>query len=81
VRAYFGVAKRVGFIVNGAIGGFGIGSSSKFTWDAGAYAVIGIGKYVAVHVGYRVLQYEREDNGMDMKLTMSGPQIGLSILF
>ncbi|MHC4953336.1 MAG: hypothetical protein ACYTGZ_05555 [Planctomycetota bacterium] len=38
-------------------------------------------KWFGFHVGYRVLQYKRDSDGIDTKMTMQGPMIGFTFVF
>jgi hypothetical protein len=77
------VAKRVSFALGGNLGGFGIGSSSSFTWELTGAAVFQIWEVLHVDVAYRALQFRR--SGTETlpvaKLTMAGPALGLTAAF
>jgi hypothetical protein len=59
------------------VGGFGI--SSNLTWKAEAVIDWQVGKFIALGAGYRLLDYEYEDDdeGFAYKLRQNGPVIFL----
>lgn len=69
----------------GDIGGFGIGSSSRFAWRLNAEIGFRFLHYLTAGLGYRVMSYNtiegegEEENGMD--LTLHGPIIALAVRF
>jgi len=72
---------KVDFRLWGNVGGFGIGSSSDYTWEAGFVTSFLVSRWFGFHVGYRMLQYSRDSGGTDTKLTMQGPIIGFTFVF
>jgi len=72
---------KVDFRLWGNIGGFGIGSSSDYTWEGGFVTSFLVTRWFGFHVGYRMMQYKRESGGIDMKMTMQGPIIGFTFVF
>ena len=63
------------------IGGFGMGDASDTTWQA--YAGIGyrFNDMWAVRAGYRHLTIERNFDGRDITLGLSGPMVGVQVAF
>jgi len=72
---------KVDFRLWGNVGGFGIGNSSDYTWEAGFVTSFLVTRYFGFHVGYRILQYSRESGGTDTELTMQGPIVGFTFVF
>lgn len=75
-------SKTVHLTVQGDIGGFGIGNSSKLYWDFFFANTFKVSKLLSVTAGYRSFQYDREDgSGEDLvksKIKTYGPLIGVS---
>lgn len=74
-----------GFLARGDVGGFGVGSAARFSWQLQPMAVYKVTSRLAVLVGYRVLSYDTtsgtgaELNGEE--LTQHGPMIGAGFHF
>ena len=65
------------FSVRADVGGFGIGDSQEFTWQAQALAGIRLYRHSAFLFGYRWLEFDTIVDGNGQKLLQSGPIIGL----
>lgn len=63
------------------VGGFGIGDASDLTWQA--YGGVGyrINETWALQAGYRYLSIDREFDGNDSTLAISGPILGVQAAF
>ncbi|MHC4939120.1 MAG: hypothetical protein ACYTHK_09145 [Planctomycetota bacterium] len=81
VRWRWRADERLAIALNANIGGFGIGDASRYTWEFGFVLNLGLTKRLWLPLGYRILQYARDDDGVDLKNTMQGPIIGLSFVF
>jgi len=83
--AHFNVTRVVHFFAKGNVGGFGLGDSSDFTWDLGAYASFRIWKYAAIHAGHQALYYDRTagEPGAEVRTKhfMSGLFFGVSFFY
>jgi hypothetical protein len=79
VGARFGmdVTERLGFLVSGDVGGFGLGSSSEFAWNAQGLGSFRIGASGRLWAGYRILDVDRDDGGSSgLDFQFSGPIVG-----
>lgn len=63
------------------VGGFGIGDSSDLSWQAAAIASYSFNDTWSGELGYRFMSIEKEINGFDTTLQLSGPLIGVSARF
>lgn len=63
------------------LGGFGIGNSSRKTWQAVATINYQINDHWSLISGYRHLYIDRDDEGNDYSLEMSGPVLGMNYRF
>lgn len=63
------------------IGGFGIGGSNDFTWEANVGVGWAAAPTVDVDLGYRVLGLHRDEDEVDFDLVFHGPSLGVSIRF
>lgn len=81
VRVHWKINPRAFFVAHFNYGGFGIGEASDYVWDLGFVFSFRIGKGFSVPLGYRALQYSRNDGGVDLTTTMQGPIIGISFTF
>ena len=76
---HFPVTPKVGFLVRGTGGGFGIGDASDYLWDAEFAALFQLTDRLLISAGYRQFKYKREDDGVEQTVSVIGPAIGLSI--
>lgn len=71
--------------VRGDVGGFGIGSASRLTWNFVAVVDYKLSKKVSLDAGYRILDIDySRGSGSDkfaLDAKLKGPVIGLTILF
>jgi opacity protein-like surface antigen len=63
------------------VGGFGIGDSSKLSWQVAGFVNYAFNERWSADVGYRYLSIEKEINDFDTTLELSGPVIGVSARF
>jgi hypothetical protein len=71
------VTERLGFLVSGDVGGFGLGSSSELSWNAQGLGSFRVGDSGRLWAGYRVLDVDRDDGGSSgLDFTFSGPIVG-----
>ncbi|MEM8882506.1 MAG: hypothetical protein AAGD14_00385 [Planctomycetota bacterium] len=77
VRVRWRLAEWLVFSAHANVGGFGLGESSDYAWDVGFVFNIRLARYLSLPIGYRALQYERNE----IKNTLQGPIIGISIVF
>ena len=79
------LSKRVLLALSGNIGGFGIGSSSKFYYDLFYANTFQISKLLALTAGYKSFSYDREDGSgedrVSTRVKTYGPLIGVSFNF
>ncbi len=77
--------ERLGIVLGGDIGGFGIGSASDFTWQALGLLTWRVGEHWSLEGGYRALELRRSSgSGSDkfkIDIQMRGPQLGASYRF
>lgn len=69
----------VGF--RGDIGGFDIGSASKFTWNVLGGIDYQVSDGLSLKVGYRILDVDRVRAGFGLNTQLGGPWIGLGLDF
>jgi len=78
------LSKSVLLGVAGNIGGFGIGNSSKLSWDVTYINTFRVSKLITVSAGYRTFRYKRIDGEGDSRLETSvnafGPMLGVSFV-
>lgn len=71
--------------ITGNIGGFGIGNSSKLSWDFTYANTFKVSNLISVTAGYRAFKYNREDGEGDERLETTvhafGPMLGVSFVF
>lgn len=79
VSLHFPVTTDVGFLVRTTAGGLGIGSASKYLWDAEFMALFRLSSRFLISAGYRQFKYDRNDDDVQQTVTVTGPAIGLSI--
>jgi hypothetical protein len=75
------LSERVAVVVAGNIGGFDIGSASKFTWEALAYLDWRFGETTSLVLGYRALGLDRRKGSAQADITMHGPLLGFVFRF
>ncbi len=65
--------------------GFGIGNSSKISWDFTYVNTFKVSDLISITAGYRTFKYTREDGEGDEKLETTvnafGPLLGVSFVF
>jgi len=85
LKARFILSRSVllGISING--GGFGLGDSSKFSYDFSYVNTFKVSKLISVTAGYRTFRYKREDgegdDKLETKVSAFGPLIGVSFVF
>ena len=79
------IVPKLSFTVRGDVGGFSIGSSSKFTWSAVGTFGYQVCEGGTLHAGYKALDIDYEDGSGDervkLDLQYKGPLIGMSFAF
>lgn len=82
-RIFFSESVLLG--ITGNIGGFGIGNSSKLSWDFTYTNTFKVSNLISVTAGYRTFKYNREDGDGEEKLETAvhafGPLLGVSLIF
>jgi hypothetical protein len=63
------------------VGGFGIGDSSDLSWQVAGILSYRINDRWSTEIAYRYLSVDKELNGRDTTLEISGPAIGISARF
>ena len=63
------------------VGGFGVGSSSKLSWQALVTADYAFSDRLTGRIGYRHMGIDNNSNGLDLDLDLGGPVIGLTWAF
>jgi opacity protein-like surface antigen len=63
------------------VGGFGLGESSDLSWQVAGFVNYAFNERWSADLGYRYLSVEKEINGFDTTLELSGPVIGISARF
>jgi len=85
VETRFVLSKRVLLGVSGDIGGFGIGNSSKLSWDLNYYNTFRITRLINITAGYRSFNFKRSDGEgeetLETKVRVYGPMLGVSFVF
>jgi len=81
VRVRWRISERALLTAHVNAGGFGWGEASDSVWDLGLVLSIRVWKGLSIPLGYRVLTYERSDDGLDLDTTMQGPIVGVSFTF
>jgi len=71
--------QRWAFVAEADIGGFGLGS--EFSWSAMAAVGYRLNRDWGIHLGWRVLDVDRDENDFDFDATLSGPFLALSVTF
>lgn len=84
-KARIFLSKSVLLGITANIGGFGIGNSSKLSWEFIYVNTFKVSNLISVTAGYRTFKYSREDGEGDEKLettvTAFGPLLGVSFVF
>jgi hypothetical protein len=80
LRLHADVTPKVGVTVLGDLGGFGIGSASRFTWQAIGLVTYDLSERWVLQAGYRALGLDR-DAGVHADFVMHGPIIGATFKF
>jgi hypothetical protein len=75
------LSERVSIVVAGNVGGFDIGSASKFSWEALAFLDWRFGETTSLVLGYRALGLDRKKGRAEADITMHGPLLGLIFRF
>jgi hypothetical protein len=70
------LCERVALTASGNVGGFGIGSASKFTWEALVFLNWHFGEKWSLAVGYRGIGLDRSSSTMAADIVIHGPLIG-----
>lgn len=82
-RIFLSRSVLVGLTANA--GGFGIGSSSDFSWDFTYVNTFKVSDLILVTAGYRTIKYNRTDGEGEDELKTSvsafGPLLGVSFVF
>jgi hypothetical protein len=77
--------ERFSFLVGGSVGGFGIGSASKFAWTGTLEGSWHFGEHWSLVVGYKGLGFDHDfgsgPTGGDLDIAMHGPLLGMSYRF
>jgi hypothetical protein len=81
VRVGGDLTEKLSLTVAGNVGGFDIGSASKFSWEALALLSYRMGEHWSMTAGYRGLAIEREKGDTRVNLIFHGPQVGLYYCF
>jgi hypothetical protein len=81
LRLGIDVTEGLSLSVLGDMGGFDIGSASKFSWKANALLSWQLSESWALVAGYEALNLQREKGGAEIDLTMHGPMVGLTFQF
>jgi opacity protein-like surface antigen len=63
------------------IGGFGIGDSNDFTWEAAIGVGYAVTDCVDVQLGYRAMGLHRDQSSVEFDLVFHGPTIGVNFRF
>jgi len=84
-KARFFLSDYVLLSVTGDIGGFGIGHSSKLSYDFTYANTFKVSKLISVTAGYRTFKYRRVDgegeNELETIVNAFGPMLGVSFVF
>jgi hypothetical protein len=72
---------RVSLVVAGNVGGFDIGSASKFSWEALAWLDWRFGESTSLALGYRAINVDHRKGDAQADLTLHGPLLGLVYRF
>jgi hypothetical protein len=81
MRVSADLSERVGIVVAGNVGGFGIGSASQFSWEALAFLDWRFGESTSFLLGYRGLGVDRRSGNAPADIILHGPLLGLLFRF
>jgi hypothetical protein len=77
MRVSAGLTERIGIAVAGNVGGFDIGSASKFSWEALAFLDWRFGETTSFVLGYRAVGLDRQKGEARADVILHGPLLGL----
>jgi hypothetical protein len=84
-RVLVDLTEKLSLAVRGDIGGFGVGSSSQFTWNTSAIFGYHFSPMISAWLGYKALGVDYESGSLHRKfkfdVIMYGPIVGLGIQF
>ena len=75
------LTEKLSLTVSGNIGGFDIGSASKFSWEALALLSYRLGEHWSVAAGYRGLGLDRVKGDTQVDVVLHGPEIAFAYRF
>ncbi len=75
------VSEKLSLVLAGNVGGFGIGSASKFSWETLFFARYRLGEHWGLAAGYRALGYEHDSGDLVLDLIQHGPVLGATYSF
>ena len=81
MRVSADLTDRFGIVVAGNVGGFDLGSASKFSWEALAFLDWRFGETTSFILGYRGLGLDRQKGKAEADIIMHGPLLGLIFRF
>lgn len=81
LRAQGGITKSWSWVLSGDIGGFGIGSASKLTWQTRGGLVRQLGERWNIELALRALEIDRESADTTVRVLLWGPMVALSYRF
>lgn len=77
MRVSAGLTERIGIAVAGNVGGFDLGSASKFSWEALAFLDWRFGETTSFVLGYRAVGLDRQKGDAQADVILHGPLLGL----
>jgi opacity protein-like surface antigen len=80
-RTGIDLTERISLSLLGDVGGFDIGSASKFSWKTNALLSWQLSESWMLVAGYQALNVQREKGDADADITMHGPLVGLGFQF
>jgi hypothetical protein len=84
VKTRIVLSKRVLLGVAANIGGFGLGNSSKISWDFTYTNTFRVSNLILITAGYRTFKYKRIDGegaeALETKVSAFGPMLGVSFV-
>jgi len=81
VRVGADLCDRLGVVLNGNVGGFGIGSASELSWEALGMFTWRLGEHWIAAAGYRALDVDRRSGDLEIEVLMHGPVLGIIYRF
>jgi hypothetical protein len=75
------LTRRLGVVLNGNVGGFGVGSASHWSWEGIALLTWRLGEQWSAAAGYRGLGVDRRAGELQIDAIMHGPVLGLVYRF